>query len=79
MDQPLGRCVGNALEVGEAAEVLRGGGPADVRDLAVLVAARLAEAAGMAEEGEGFARASEALNSGAALVRRRAVGGGAGR
>ena len=68
MDQPLGRCVGNALEVGEAAEVLRGGGPPDVRDLAVLVAARLAEAAGMAEEGEGFGRASEALNSGAALV-----------
>ena len=68
MDQPLGRCVGNALEVGEAAEVLRGGGPPDVRDLAVLVAARLAEAAGMAEEGEGFPRASEALNSGAALV-----------
>jgi pyrimidine-nucleoside phosphorylase len=67
MDQPLGRCVGNALEVGEAAEVLRGGGPPDVRDLAILVAARLAEAAGMAEEGEGLERATESLGSGAGL------------
>ncbi len=67
MDQPLGRCVGNALEVGEAAEVLRGGGPPDVRELAVLVAGHLAEAAGVAEEGEGSERAAEALRSGAGL------------
>jgi pyrimidine-nucleoside phosphorylase len=67
MDQPLGRCVGNALEVGEAAEVLRGGGPPDLRDLAVLVAGHLAEAAGVADEGEGGDRARHALRSGAAL------------
>lgn len=67
MDQPLGRCVGNALEVGEAAEVLRGGGLAELRELATLVAGHLAEAAGMAEEGEGAERAEEALGSGAGL------------
>ena len=38
MDQSLGRAVGNALEVIESVEVLRGGGPADVRELTVALA-----------------------------------------
>jgi pyrimidine-nucleoside phosphorylase len=39
MDQPLGMYVGNALEVIECVEVLNGGGPADLRDLSVELAA----------------------------------------
>src|SRR3954466_1300046 len=50
MSVPLGRAVGNALEVAEAVEVLRGGGPADVVELTVALARAMLELAGVAAD-----------------------------
>jgi pyrimidine-nucleoside phosphorylase len=44
MDQPLGRTAGNALEVAECVEVLQGGGPDDLVELTVELAAALVPA-----------------------------------
>jgi pyrimidine-nucleoside phosphorylase len=72
MDEPLGRAVGNALEVREAIEVLKGHGPADVRELAVTLAGEMAALAGRAAPGDRARRLVEdALESGAALERLR--------
>lgn len=37
MDIPLGRCIGNALEVAETVEYLRGNGPADLAELVTIL------------------------------------------
>ncbi|MEG1933064.1 MAG: thymidine phosphorylase [Kiritimatiellia bacterium] len=47
MNQPLGRTIGNALEIRESIEILRGAGPEDVRELTVLEAAQMAFRAGI--------------------------------
>ncbi|MEU3141670.1 thymidine phosphorylase [Nocardiopsis alba] len=68
MESPLGRQVGNALEVAEAVEVLSGGGPADVVELTVALAREMLLAAGLTP-GEGGTRdPAEALRDGSALA-----------
>ena len=44
MDEPLGRSVGNALEVAECVEILQGGGPSDVVDLVLDLAEQVSTA-----------------------------------
>ncbi len=61
MSVPLGRAVGNALEVAESVEVLRGGGPADVVELTVALAREMLALAGITDVDP-----AEVLASGAA-------------
>ena len=67
MDWPLGEAVGNALEVREACDTLRGGGPPDTRALTLDLAAVMLRLAGVgATDAEARARAEAALDSGRA-------------
>jgi thymidine phosphorylase len=49
MSVPLGRAVGNAVEVAESVEVLKGGGPADVVELTVALAREMLSLAGLSD------------------------------
>lgn len=70
MDRPLGRAIGNALEVREALECLSGDGPRDFRDLCVELAAEMAVAGGVAAGvEEGRVRANETLAGGGPMER----------
>lgn len=67
MDTPLGRAVGNRLEVEEAWEVLTGGGPDDVREVTLAVAAALLPLADLGlDAAEARRRAEAALADGRA-------------
>jgi pyrimidine-nucleoside phosphorylase len=69
MEQPLGRAVGNALEVREAWETVSGGGPPDFRELVVDSAAQLLALSDLGvDEAEGRRRAERALDDGTALA-----------
>jgi pyrimidine-nucleoside phosphorylase len=68
METPLGRTVGNALEVRECVETLKGHGPADLEELCVTLAARMLHLGGAAASpADGVSLAHEALASGRAL------------
>ena len=68
MDEPLGAAVGNSLEVIESVEVLRGGGPADIRELTLLLSAEMLLSTGRsATLGEARALLEAKLDSGAAF------------
>ncbi|HEY1704579.1 MAG TPA: thymidine phosphorylase [Trebonia sp.] len=69
MDTPLGRAVGNAVEVAEALDVLGGGGPADVRDLAVAEAEAMLALAGIDGDPAGALADGRALDKFREMIR----------
>jgi len=67
MEQPLGRAVGNALEVREAIATLRGEGPPDLIELCIILGGELAVLAGKAaDQAQAQALLRETLASGRA-------------
>ena len=74
MDQPLGRAVGNAVEVAECVRCLRGEGPGDLLELSVALAAEMLLLGGAADSlCDATERAHRAINDGSALDRFRRV------
>jgi pyrimidine-nucleoside phosphorylase len=74
MDAPLGRAVGNALEVIECLDVLKGGGPPDLIELSVELAALMLLMGDVASDpSDAKRRVEDAIASGAGLERFRQV------
>ena len=68
MTQPIGRTIGNALEIRESIEVLRGGGPRDTRELTHVLGGEMLVLGGVARDpADGQARIARALGDGSAL------------
>lgn len=69
MEQPLGRAVGNALEIREAVDMLRGDGPGDFSELVLDACARLLAFSDLGiDVAEGRRRAEQAVLDGSALA-----------
>ena len=66
MDAPLGNAIGNSLELQEAIEVLRGGGPEDLRSVSLLLSALMLEHSCTLSREDAMLRARDALYSGKA-------------
>lgn len=71
MNKPLGRAVGNSLEVIEAIEALKGNAPADLMDVSLTLAAEMLSMSGKGNSGECMEMAQKAVSSGAALEKLR--------
>ncbi len=68
MNQPLGRAVGNGLEVEEAIEILRAERDGDLKEVSLALAAEMLITGGLARNNdEAGAQLDKALNSGAGL------------
>ncbi|HET9079946.1 MAG TPA: thymidine phosphorylase [Trebonia sp.] len=69
MDTPLGRAVGNALEVGEAVAALRGEGPADLMEVTCALAGHMLELAGINADPAQAVASGRALDTFKRMVR----------
>ncbi|HEX4456501.1 MAG TPA: thymidine phosphorylase, partial [Polyangia bacterium] len=70
MDQPLGRWIGNAVEVHESLELLRGHGEPDLVELTLALGGEMLLLAGVARDpDDGRARIARAIEDGSALAR----------
>jgi thymidine phosphorylase len=70
MSTPLGRAIGNAVEVEESVEVLAGGGPSDVVELTLALAREMLDCAGLSDVDPAEAlRDGRAMDSWRAMVR----------
>tara|TARA_Y100000588_G_scaffold94475_1_gene102348 strand:+ start:22582 stop:23898 length:1317 start_codon:yes stop_codon:yes gene_type:complete len=73
MDQPLGRAAGNALEVMEIIELLRGDGPDDLLELVLTLGERMLSHGKVAEGEAAFTLLKDKIGSGEALERFRSM------
>lgn len=69
MDRPLGHAIGNALEVAEVVDTLKGRGPADLTHEAIMLASTLLALTGRVEEAEAQRRARAVIDDGSAFAK----------
>jgi thymidine phosphorylase len=68
MDRPLGDTIGNALEIEESIDILRGSGPADVREITVTLGSTMLVLGGVADDfADGRSRIEGAIQDGSGL------------
>ncbi len=74
MDRPLGRACGNALEMEEAIQALRGEGPPDLMEVTYALAAEMLMLGGMSSDrGSAMETLQRAVSSGAAAEKLKAI------
>lgn len=71
MDRPLGHAIGNALEIREVIDTLKGHGPEDLTHECIIMAAHMLVLSHICDYETALSRVQEVLDSGAALERLR--------